>query len=124
VLHRAKRGWTVETALTIALFLLVQAFFSGLSLGARADTLDPAAGVICFGSSPSASDPRPTTQDRSHLVDCCSLGCPMIGGLPAPQAAITAAPHVFADIAPAIAAEHLPGRFELSPLRSRAPPSA
>lgn len=124
MLHRAKQGWTVETALTIALFLVVQAFFSGLSLGARADTFLPANGVICFGSGASASDPLPTTQDRSHLVDCCTLGCPMLGGLPAPQAASATAPRVFADAVPTNAAEHLPGRFELSPLRSRAPPSA
>lgn len=124
VLYRANRGWTVEAALTIALFLVVQAFFSGLSLGARADTLDPSGGVICFGSGSAASDPLPSSQDRSHLVDCCTLGCPMIGGLAAPHTAGAAAPHVFADAAPAFFAAHLPGRFELSPLRSRAPPRA
>lgn len=121
MLQRARRGWTIDAALTIALFLVVQAFVSGLSLGARADTLVPA-GAICGSAAPVERDSGGS--GGIHLVDCCTLGCPMVGGAAAPEP--LSAPQRLALAAtmerPAPASEHRPGRFELSPLRSRAPP--
>ncbi|MCX5512493.1 hypothetical protein [Kaistia algarum] len=123
--HRRSRGWSVEVALTVALFLVVQAFFSGLSIGARADTLGSAGEVLCLGSRSLSAETPSSPSDRDHLADCCTLGCPMLGGLPAPQAAAASVPPVLAGLAARASHEaHQPGRFELSPLHSRAPPEA
>lgn len=121
MLRQTRRGWNIDTALTIALFLVVQAFLSGLSLGARADTLDPA-GVICGSSAPLQRDAGGNS--GIHLVDCCTLGCPMVGGAAAPEPESTPQRLVLAATLenPAPVREHKPGRFELSPLHSRAPP--
>lgn len=116
---------TMDVALILALFLVVQALFSGFSIGARAETL-PAAGVLCLGSGQAApasdSDPR----SGLHLVDCCTLGCPMVGGAAAPEPAgvpLRLTSPRSANLVPVLHA-HDPGRAELSPLRSRAPPLA
>jgi hypothetical protein len=120
-----RRGWSIETALLVALFLVVQAFFSGLSIGARADTVAPSGAVLCLGNVPASADGPSAPADRDHLADCCTLGCPMLGGLPAPAGAAAMAPPVLAGLAPRFSGEgHKPGRFELSPLHSRAPPEA
>ena len=123
-MHRRHPMGTKDAAIVVALFLVVQALFSGLSLGARADTLALPPGVLCLGAGTAAPDAGGNA-DRTHLVDCCTLGCPMLGGLPLPQPA--SAPHAPArgSLAGPLELEaHLPGRFELSPLRSRAPPRA
>ena len=119
------RTWSIEAALFVALFLVVQAFFSGLALGARADvTLSPGE-TLCLGSGGAATVTPFAPSNRVHLADCCTLGCPMLGGMPAPQAAGLAHPSVLAGLVSAPSGNaHDPGRFELSPLRSRAPPEA
>jgi hypothetical protein len=125
VQHRRTRGWSIEMALTVALFLVVQAFFSGLSIGARADTFASAGDILCLGGRSLSAETPSSPPNRDHLADCCALGCPMLGGLPAPQAAAAAVPRVLAGLAVGASLEaHQPGRFELSPLHSRAPPEA
>jgi hypothetical protein len=91
VRHRNRRGWPIEAALTVALFLVVQAFVSGLSIGARADTLNPT-GVLCLGAGSTTGDSSSDPASLIHLTDCCTLGCPMLGGLPLPEAAIAPGP--------------------------------
>lgn len=123
-MYRRHPMGTKDVALAVAIFMVVQALFSGLSLGARADTLAFPPGILCIGAESAAADPGGSA-DRTHLVDCCTLGCPMLGGLPLPQpAAVQAAPALTGHAVPLALTAHLPGRFELSPLRSRAPPAA
>ena len=123
-MHRRHPMWKKDAALAVAIFMVVQALFSGLSLGARADTLPFQPGILCIGAETAAADPGGNA-DRTHLIDCCTLGCPMLGGLSLPQpAAVQAAPALTGHVVPPELTAHLPGRFELSPLRSRAPPAA
>ena len=123
-MHLPRRPRTcTDTALIVALFLVVQAFVSGLSIGARAETL-PAGTILCLGSGGVASADDPARAGL-HLIDCCTLGCPMLGGaLPQPASAALPATIVKAAETAVFAAEHLSGRSELAPLHSRAPPYA
>lgn len=65
------------------MMLVVQALMSGLSLGARAASLDTDAfgGIICTTDAGKIADARsPGGSAPSHLVDCCTFGCSMVGG--------------------------------------------
>lgn len=120
------RGLSADTAILVALFLVVQALFSGLATGARANSADSGTTILC-GSDRSmrggAADPL---ADRSHLIDCCTFGCPMLGGALPPPVLPALPCHVAgsqAILIPAASAQ-LTLRAELAPLRSRAPPKA
>lgn len=109
--------------LCVALFLLVQAFVSGISIGARAGTPELSLGVICstIGTkAPNGGQPS----DPTHFNDCCTLGCSMVGGQPLPESATLELPSATPLVlhAPSAARSIEVARFELAPLHTRAPP--
>ncbi|SHE77395.1 hypothetical protein SAMN02745157_0908 [Kaistia soli DSM 19436] len=110
----------------VALFLVVQALFSGVAAGARAD-VSLSGDVICSSSGGwSVAGPAGQPSDRTHLVDCCTLGCPMLGGaVPGPVAFSPPVHiHVLATLGAPASDHAVLVRAELAPLRSRAPPQA
>ena len=124
VARLAKCGWRGEAALLLACLMLIEALFGGLAIGARAETVPPGFTILCSGTV--VSGPALPGGHGSHIPDCCTLGCPMLGGF-LPAAAV-ADPHV----PPALEGpRRLPSgeastlaRAELAPLHSRAPPAA
>ncbi|MCX5495466.1 hypothetical protein OSH11_12175 [Kaistia dalseonensis] len=118
-----RQGLSVEVTLLVALLLLVQAFFSGLSIGSKAVAAELATGVLC-STIGTRSAPIEQPAGRNHLVDCCTLGCSMVGGQPLPETAAlpfaTARP-VAAGLRGRLDAAGLQ-RAELAPLHTRAPP--
>lgn len=121
-----RRGrYSVDVAFVVALFLAVQAFLSGAALGVRAAAPDPLA-ILCSTAVVDRSDASPAGGGLAHLVDCCTLGCPMLGGLvPHPAAAPVAPTRLVVTLSrrqPEL--WPLPARAELAPLVARAPPLA
>ncbi|SHG37024.1 hypothetical protein SAMN02745157_4139 [Kaistia soli DSM 19436] len=120
-----RRRYSVDVAFVVALFLAVQAFISGAALGARAASPDPLA-ILCSTAAVDRSDASAPAGGVAHLVDCCTLGCPMLGGLtPQPVAAPAPSSRVVIALSkrqPEI--WRLPARSELAPLVARAPPPA
>lgn len=123
---RARRQglWRRDAAVIVALFLVVQALVSGFATGARAAAPMLPADVICGTLSP--GQPNDAPAGLVHLLDCCTLGCPMVGA-----AAPSPAHPPLARSLPAILVAALPvtiggsgPRFELAPVLSRAPPVA
>ena len=120
-----RRGlWRRDAALIVALFLVVQALVSGFATGARASEPALSRDVICGTLSPDRGTDAPS--GLVHLLDCCTLGCPMVGA-----AAPSPAHPPLARSLPAILVAALPvaiggsgPRFELAPVLSRAPPFA
>ncbi|HWJ75378.1 MAG TPA: hypothetical protein VNX29_19630 [Kaistia sp.] len=110
----------------VALFLVIQALLSGLATGAQAE-IALRSDVIC-GSAGASSSAAPAGQpaNRTHLVDCCTLGCPMIGGaVPGPVALVLPGTlHELAVLQAPVSEQSGLERSELAPLRSRAPPQA
>lgn len=118
------RGISADAAIFVALFLVVQALFTGLASGASADVAAAGIGVVCNSGGALGSSPADQADRRVRLADCCTLGCPMLGGTPPSPAApalhgILAAVPVrtvrLADPPPV-------QRAELQPLNTRAPP--
>jgi hypothetical protein len=113
----------VEVTLLVALLLVVQAFFSGLSLGGRAEASER--GVLCTTDGGTLSPGRSSNpSDLAHLIDCCTLGCSMVGGQPLPEAAALPLPAnlVFAHSGRPAGRGVPIVRAELAPLNTRAPP--
>lgn len=80
---RLRQGLSAEATLFVALMLVVQILLSGLSLGAKAATLDPDAfsHVLCTADGAiSASSQSPDGSSVAHEIDCCTFGCSMVGG--------------------------------------------
>ena len=124
VTSRRKQG-SADAALFMALFLVVQALLAGLATGARAETVPAGFGVICGSGGLTHIGDGDDERSPAHAPDCCSFGCPMVGGALPPPALATLALvgtvfFVTARVEPASAAEK---RAELSPVLSRAPPA-
>ncbi|WP_353619921.1 DUF2946 family protein [Mesorhizobium sp. BR1-1-16] len=122
-----RRGGLADDAvMLVALFLVIQALLSGLATGAQAE-IALRSDVIC-GSAGSSSSAGPASQpsNRTHLVDCCTLGCPMTGGaVPTPAAfVLPGTSHELAVLEAAVSKQDGLERSELAPLHSRAPPDA
>ncbi|HWJ74848.1 MAG TPA: hypothetical protein VNX29_16935 [Kaistia sp.] len=81
----ARQELAREGAMFIALMLVVQALISGLSLGGAAAQPDDAFGqIICAtGAATQATPDQPAVPAR-HGLDCCTLGCSMVGALAPP----------------------------------------
>ena len=123
---RARRQglWRRDAALIVALFLVVQALVSGFATGARASEPALSRDVICGTLSPDRGTDAPS--GLVHLLDCCTLGCPMVGAAaPAPAHPPLArkVAGIFVAAQPASPGASGP-RFELAPVHSRAPPVA
>jgi hypothetical protein len=123
---RARRQglWRRDAALIVALFLVVQALVSGFATGARAAAPVLPADVICGTLSPD----RATGAQAGlvHLLDCCTLGCPMVGAAapsPAHPPLARSLPVILVAAQPVAIGGSGP-RFELAPVLSRAPPVA
>ena len=120
-----RRGlWRRDAALIVALFLVVQALVSGFATGARASEPALSRDVICGTLSPDRAADAPA--GLVHLLDCCTLGCPMVGAAapsPAHPPLARKAVAILAAEVPASAGASGP-RFELAPVLSRAPPAA
>lgn len=116
--------WRRDAALIVALFLVVQALVSGFATGARAAEPAFAQDVICGTLSPARAADAPA--GLVHLLDCCTLGCPMVGAAAPPPAHPPLSRSALAIVvASQPASTHEGGRrFELAPVLSRAPPSA
>lgn len=125
MMRAGRRGlWRKDAALIVALFLVVQALVSGFATGVRASEPALSQDVICGTlSSDRGSDVPP---GLVHLIDCCTLGCPMVGASAPPPAhppLARSAPALVVAAVPASTGESGP-RFELAPVLSRAPPAA
>lgn len=117
------RQMRADAAILVALFLVVQAFAAGFAGGARADTALAGLDVICAGDGSSGSASGSPAGDLLHLADCCTLGCPMIGGLPPAAAAPLHHPPGVASEKAGLRHDASPvRRAELAPLNTRAPP--
>ena len=111
----------------VALFLLLHILVTGLVDGALASPalLDAFGNPICsvHGGSPDSERPG-APADKSHLPDCCVVGCSLVAGH-----AVLAGP---ADVTPVLAVvraeqevrlEHTNVRLDKrTPLNPRAPP--
>lgn len=125
--HRLRQGLSAEVTLFVAFMLVIQVLFSGLSLGARAATLDSDAmsrilctsdgGKIAAGGS---TDGSPST----HYLDCCTFGCSMVGGAvpSAPDDDVALVNRLQFVTSPAPASPRLVAHFERKPQNPRAPP--
>ncbi|MFI5407715.1 DUF2946 family protein [Kaistia sp. UC242_56] len=124
---RLRQGLSAEVTLFVAFMLVIQLLFSGLSLGARAATLDSGAlsHVLCTSegrtvAAGSSTDDAPI----AHAIDCCTFGCSMVGG------AVPTAPDESAALInrlrfvtkPAPASPRLVAHVERKPQNPRAPP--
>ena len=76
------RRWKTCTALVVAYLLVFQLLILGVAVGAQASAAGPAGpdGILC-SSSASHSSEAPAEGDSGHLGQCCTVGCPMLGGL-------------------------------------------
>ena len=121
-----RQGLCVEVALVMALLLVLQAFFGGLSLGSMAEAQERIpGGILCGTTGPDkAGDPLDAADLRHHVADCCVLGCPMGGALPIGESARPEGPTHALSRAPLGRPSSHPAlkRAELLPRRSRAPP--
>ncbi len=76
------RRWKTCTALVVAYLLVFQLLILGVAVGAQASVVGSAGadGILCTASGAHSSD-APTEDDRGHIGQCCTVGCPMLGGL-------------------------------------------
>lgn len=118
---------TVEAAMLVALMLVVQAFFSGLSLGANAAPLqrDAFGQVICTTDGGRLAASEQPGAPAHHPADCCTLGCSMVGAaLPDPFATPRCHPDPVRRLGAALASSEAPSSPILRlPQNPRAPPS-
>lgn len=116
--------WRRDAALIVALFLVVQALVSGFATGARAAEPALSREVICGTLAYDRAPDGPA--GLVHLIDCCTLGCPMVGGGVPPLAHPPLARSAGAILVTPqpLSAEGSGRRFELAPVLSRAPPVA
>jgi hypothetical protein len=110
-------------AFFVALLLVVQALFSGLSIGARAADATSPIGVLCTRDGPGTNSGTPDPASHS-ATDCCTFGCSMVGGAAAPVPDETASVPAGIRLASAAFVPDAPptARSELYPRHARAPP--
>lgn len=76
------RSWKSCTALVVAYLLVFQLLILGVAVGAQASVAGTAGadGLLCTSSESHPSE-APAQGDSGHLGQCCTVGCPMLGGL-------------------------------------------
>ncbi|MCX5518378.1 DUF2946 family protein [Kaistia defluvii] len=125
--HRLRQGLSAEVTLFVAFMLVIQVLFSGLSLGARAATLDSGAlgHVLCTTEGRTVAAGSPTDDaPPAHAFDCCTFGCSMVGGAvpPAPDESAALTNRLLFVSKPAPASPRLVAHVERKPHNPRAPP--
>ena len=118
------KAWRSWVACVAAYMIFVQALATSAAMARAPVTPDGVALIICTHD---GAVPDPAAPDHSsHQMDCCGLGCPMLGGfavLPTAGEAIEPISFVIAPSEPATLAGGPLGRSQRQPRQSRAPPA-
>ncbi|WP_112664282.1 hypothetical protein [Microvirga flavescens] len=80
-----KKGWASWVAVAAAYLIAVQTLLVGLTLGSAAAPLQTgdAHAVLCL-TNPVAQQDGDASSGKTHLPNCCILGCGMFGSALAP----------------------------------------
>ncbi|MGU3493619.1 hypothetical protein ACLBXM_06200 [Xanthobacteraceae bacterium A53D] len=121
-MSRQNQTWRYLTALGVAYLLVFQLLLIGVSAGSRI-TLDPTSdqAILCLGAKTDAE----SSGDQHELPPCCSIACPMVGGLGAPplppsDASLVDFVHLAPVLPPTVAASL--SQHDAAPFRARGPP--